>query len=387
MIRKAGYELSQSGLLENMNLMGRFLAHCARGLSRLVVLANKGECPIERKPTRIAVLLDSGIGDTLMATPMLRELRRQLPHATILGVVNAGTAQVIARNLDVDGLCVFRQSGESTRFNWSALRALRRFRPEVMIVPQTGNILVQIFAAWYSRAPIRVKHRFHYPPERKYSDFEFLFTRSPEVGRNEHRVKDNLKLLSAVNLENTGSGLDLEFPVSPWSTQHARTLLESKGWDASQHSLCMHPGVGTATLNKQWPVERFAELAKRLAELHAMQIVLVGGKGEIDLCRQIQNEVGRCCFVVSGECSLEETAAVIQLCHLFVSNDSGLMHLAAAMKAKGVALFGPTDPAKIGPLGGDLKVIYADSIQALSVDKVFETIEDHFLKTESKSPL
>src|ERR1041385_423427 len=98
-----------------------------------------------RKPTategleRIAVLLDSGVGDTLMATPMLSELRRQVPNATILAVVDRATAQVMVRNSDVDGLCLYREAGDGGRLHWKALSRIRAFQPHVMLVPQTGN--------------------------------------------------------------------------------------------------------------------------------------------------------------------------------------------------------------------------------------------------------
>src|ERR1051325_5477014 len=239
-----------------MNSVGRLCFHLVRALARLLhPLLNLVWISPEPQPDRLqrlAVLLDSGVGDTLMATPMLRELRKQLPSIAVVAVVNPSTAQVLARNPDVDGLCLFRGSGDAVKLNWSALRKLRNFRPQAMIVPQTGNILVQIFAAYYSGAPIRVKHRFDYPPGRRYSDFEFLFNRSPAVTPDKHRVWDNLALLNELDLKPPSgfTKLVLVFPLSELDAANARALLESKGWKATRPSLCVHPGVGTATLNK-----------------------------------------------------------------------------------------------------------------------------------------
>jgi len=322
-------------------------------------------------PVRVAVLLDSGIGDTLMATPMLRALRRQLPAAAILAVVDRATAQVMARNPDVDGLCVFRHSGDAGKMIWAGLRALRRFRPQVMLAPQTANTLKQILAAYYSGAPVRVKHAFDYPPGRRYSDFEFLFTHRPPVEAGRHRVLDNLALLGALGLNPDLPDAALVFPIPAWSASKVQALLEEKNWTRGRPSVCIHPGVGTATLQKQWPPERFVELGRRLAADHGVQIVLVGGKEEAALCGDIAKGIGSNCVVVAGECTLVETGAVIRLCQWFVSNDSGLMHLASAVGASGVALFGPTNPAKVGPYGGALQVVQASAIEELSVDAVY----------------
>src|ERR1051325_350703 len=331
---------------------------------------------------RIAILLDSGVGDTLMATPMLRELRRQLPHAAVIALVNRGTAQVLAHNFDVDRLCIFRASGDTIEIDWQALQMARAFRPQAIIAPQTSNVLIQIFAAFYPGAPVRVKHRFDYPADRRYSDFEFLFTHSPPTKGDRHRVWDNLALLGELGLKTETETPALVFPLSSWDILCARQKLERKGWTAASPAICIHPGVGTATLNKQWPANRFAEVGKRLAAKHGLQVVLVGGKGESDLCQRVADHIGPGCFVVAGECSLAETGAVIQSCRFFLSNDSGLMHLAAALGARGLALFGTTNPAKIGPFGGNIHVLQASRIDAITTDEVLRRCDELLQPTD-----
>lgn len=311
-----------------------------------------------------------------MALPMIRAVRQSFPRASVVAVVNRGTHQVMLRNREIDGLFVFRNSDESSQLNWKVLRALRRFRPDVMLVPQTGNILVQILAAYYPGAPMRIKHHFDYPPERNYSDYEFLFTHRPEITTGDHRILDNLLLLAPLGVDIKHLDARVALSISPWEHARARQLLESKGWKQTALTTVMHPGVGTATLNKQWPAGRFGELGKRLATSFDHQIVLVGGKAEVELARQVAADIGRSCFVVAGECSLSETAAVIALGSFFLSNDSGLMHVAAALGVRGLALYGKTNPAKIGPFRSPIAVIRAASMEALTVDEVFEKCEE-----------
>jgi heptosyltransferase-2 len=307
-----------------------------------------------------------------MATPMLRELRRQLPRATIVAVVDEATAQVVSSNTDVDGLCVFRRGGDTGRLLWAGVRAVRRFRADVLLAPQTANTLKQVFLSFYSGAGVRVKHKFDYPPERRYSDFEFLFTHLPPLNPAQHRVFDNLALLPTIGLKSDAARPTAMFPVSAWNSERAMALLKSKGWRKNCPTVCMHPGVGTATLNKQWPADRFAALGRRLVVERGAQIVLVGGKGEVALCRQVARGMESGCIVVAGECSLAETAAVIRACGLFVSNDSGLMHLAAAVGARGLALFAKTDPVKTGPLGGYICVMQAQSMGDIALEDVYD---------------
>lgn len=362
-------------MTHRMDFILRILQHIFRGFVRLLRPCLE-VCWVRRpfgtgRPQRIAVLVDSGVGDTLMASSLLRELRLQLPNAIILAVVDRGTAQVLTGNPDIDGICLFRNSGMSPKLNWRSLSALRNFHPQVMIVPQTGNTLMQTFAAYYAGAPVRIKHEFRYPTDRRYSDYEFLFTHSPPVSENRHRVWDNLALLEPLGLNAKPVDVSFLFPIGDWETDNARSRLVAKGWNAAIPIACMHPGVGTATLKKQWPAGKFAELGRRLAAGHGVQIVLVGGRAEVELCRQVAGRIGEPCFVVAGECSLAETAAVIKLSRLFVSNDSGLMHLAAAVQARGVAIYGKTNPVKIGPFGGDFRIVQGDDIDSIPVEYVY----------------
>lgn len=321
--------------------------------------------------TRVAVLLDSGVGDTLMATPMLHELRCQFPRASVLAVVDTATAQVLRDNRDVDRLCIFREGGDDGKMRWASLREVRLFRPHAMLVPQTGNTLKQILAACHSGALIRVKHRYEYPPKRSYSDYEFLYTDLPPIDDTRHRVRDNLALLSSLGARQTTEKPVLHFPISAWDVGNSERRLLAKRWSASRCTVSIHPGVGTATLKKQWPAGNFAALGRRLVAEHGVQIVLVGGKGEVELCQQIAAGVGPNSFIMAGECSLAETGAVITLSQLFISNDSGLMHLAAALGSKIVAVYGKTNPVKIGPFGGEARIVQGPDIDSISVDEVY----------------
>jgi lipopolysaccharide heptosyltransferase II len=109
---------------------------------------------------------------------------------------------------------------------------------------------------------------------------------------------------------------------------------------------------GARWLNKRWPVEHFAELTRRLADKHGkMNFAVLGGTEDEPLGRTIASTQPHRCLDLTGKLSLQEMVEWIRLCELMVTNDTGPMHVAAALGKRVVALFGPTEPARTGPYG------------------------------------
>lgn len=106
--------------------------------------------------------------------------------------------------------------------------------------------------------------------------------------------------------------------------------------------IAIHPG--SKDLFKQYPPHLFAEVGKKLSGT----VVITGGKDEVALCEEVANAIPGSTSL-AGKFSLRELAALIEKCNLFITNDTGPMHIACAMKTKTIALFGPTDPKLCGP--------------------------------------
>lgn len=109
---------------------------------------------------------------------------------------------------------------------------------------------------------------------------------------------------------------------------------------------------------KEWPAERYAELADLLAVRHGAECVLVGGIDDRPQCERIAVECGRGAIVAAAETTVGELIALLAQCHGFVGNDSGCMHLAGALGVPTVAIFGSTNPLRTGPMGPHCTVIY-----------------------------
>ena len=125
-------------------------------------------------------------------------------------------------------------------------------------------------------------------------------------------------------------------------------------------AVALVPGAARGTA-KQWPPERFAAVGRRLAET-GRRILVLGSRDEVSLCGKVSDEVGDGALDISGRTGIPEFAALLGMCDVAVTNDSGGMHLAAAVGARVVAVFGMTDPRRTGPLGSGHRVICAEGV-------------------------
>lgn len=163
--------------------------------------------------------------------------------------------------------------------------------------------------------------------------------------------------------------------------------LELPAGQAGKPMVAMFPGAARGPA-KRWPEGRFAEVGRRLVEW-GCRVVLVGSMSERELCERIAGQIGAGAITMAGTTTLGELTALLSQCRLAIANDSGGMHLAAAVGTKVVAVFGITDPVVTGPIGDGHIVVMAPGFQrgrdverdstagksaldAVSVDSVYE---------------
>jgi len=155
--------------------------------------------------------------------------------------------------------------------------------------------------------------------------------------------------------------------------------LEEQGIDSGQVLVGIHPSASDGS--KRWPAQRFAQLADRLADSRGVRVVLVAGPADAPQAQHVEQAMQRRPLNVAGRLSVGELAALLARCRLLVSNDSGPVHLAAAVGTPVVALFGRAQPGvnatRWRPLGpGHIVLDKSDpsrfsSIDVLSVEDVF----------------
>jgi heptosyltransferase-2 len=143
--------------------------------------------------------------------------------------------------------------------------------------------------------------------------------------------------------------------ISEERQKEASQMLESLGLEESQGLVGISPGA-TYGPAKHWFPERYGELADRIIRNLGARILIFGSEGDKEVASQVCQNAQVSLIDLTGKTSLGQAMALISRCQLFVTNDSGLMHVAAALRIPLIAIFGSTDPGKTGPLGDVCRV-------------------------------
>jgi ADP-heptose:LPS heptosyltransferase len=134
-----------------------------------------------------------------------------------------------------------------------------------------------------------------------------------------------------------------------------RLWLRAHGWNCRDPLTVIHPGAGGNW--KRWPLSRFIDLARHLAVQEKRKLVIIEGPAEQGIAQQFPNEIPDSEVILSVGVDLKLLAGILAHCRIFIGNDSGLSHLAAAMGLQCVVLFGPTLPQRWAPLGPNVTVL------------------------------
>ncbi len=280
---------------------------------------------------KILVISLAGIGDTLIATPLLRELRENYPEATIdVLVKEAGARDFLERNPNVNH--VFHKdllkcsAWERVRFVWS----LRRERYQLSINTHPQSRIHYRIAAWLAGAEVRISHQ--------YECFTWidrcLITGSLPQDYTRHSIENNFDILTFIGGRQRLAAHSLEFVLDPADEQFAEAFL-------AQHKLLgrkilgIHCGSG-GTKNlplKRWPLKSYAGLVRQLnRERPDLHILLFGGPEETKDHPVILAQASPELTMEARTKNLRETGALMKRCSAFLSVDTALMHLAAALK-------------------------------------------------------
>ncbi len=149
-------------------------------------------------------------------------------------------------------------------------------------------------------------------------------------------------------------------PTLAISGEMRERVLKGYGLDARASYVGVMPGAARGP-SKRWSAENFGHVARALAGRY--RVLVLGSPGELETCRVVAHAAGSGSVNLAGQTSVETLAVLLGLCRTVVCNDSGGMHLAAAMRTPVVAIFGLTDPAKTGPLGDGHRVIAPEGVE------------------------
>jgi len=287
---------------------------------------------------KIIVRTPNWIGDTLMAFPAMAALRRHFPADEISIAAPDGIRDLFAGPETTERLFSPAPARKGTSLLGAAaeLRA-GRFDAGILLTNSFGSALVFALA--------RIPQRWGYARDGRGR----LLTKRVRVRRTDepvHMVRYFSDLMEGLGIPT--SPPEIRLSVTPEEAARGRELLARSGLDPGRPLVILNPGAAYGPA-KRWPKERFSALAGILQERRGAEIAVTGTAEDRPAAAAICAGLRRPAADLTGKTTLRELLAVIRAAAVFVTNDSGPMHLANALRVPVVALFGPTDPAVTAP--------------------------------------
>lgn len=326
--------------------------------------SSSGLADLERP--RVLIVALSGIGNLLMASPLFRTLKDANPRCEIdVLVVPRGTAEILEANPRIRHIRAAQPKPTMTQF-WGTARRLRGERYDVGIVVHPGQLVMSALLLRAGAVRQRIGHRYSWKFLHDSGVFftdalPLISTRGRELAdRQAHDVVQNLNLLYHLGISVDLQTAAYDFPLTPADRSRADSWLIEQRL-GGKTLIGVHPGSHGDLAHKRWPIDRFAELGDRLATDLSASALVFGGPDETDLTTSLCARMKAPATPVHQP--LREAAALMTRCALFVSNDSGLMHVAASQHVPTFGLFGPTDERRTAPWGPRGVVIRAPGTQ------------------------
>ena len=304
----------------------------------------------------ILIIAPNWIGDAVMTQPLLANLKTQYPKSNIDVLASTWVAPIYRACNEVNE--VIEAKFEHKQLQWGLRKqlakelALKNYQA-CFVLP---NSFKSALIPWLANIPFRIGYR---------GEFRFgLINLSLENPSKVNRPPMVEHYLALGNLLKDGeqefyNSITPQLNVSPIAKQSVENKLAVANIStASVFVFCPGAEYGPT---KRWPVAHFAKLAQSLVEENSQaHIILLGGKGDHSIAEDIASQAKQLANISNwcGDTTLDEAIALIGMASAVVSNDSGLMHIAAALQTPQVAIFGSSDPAHTPPLSDKAKVIW-----------------------------
>ena len=305
----------------------------------------------------ILIIAPNWIGDAVMTQPLLASLKSQYPESKIDVLASTWVAPIYRACSEVHE--VIEAKFEHKQLQWGLRKelasklALKNYQA-CFVLP---NSFKSALIPWLANIPFRIGYR----GELRFGLINLALDNPSKVNRPpmvEHYLALS-QLLNSEQVSQTTDNLTPKLNVSALATHSVQAKLKNAHIDqANIYVICPGAEYGPT---KRWPTSHFAELARSIVSNNSNnQIILLGSKGDHSLAQEIEAEVKQDGHIHNwcGDTSLDEAIAIIGMSKAVISNDSGLMHIAAALKTPQVAIFGSSDPAHTPPLSDKAKVIW-----------------------------
>lgn len=294
----------------------------------------------------ILIICGQGMGNTLLAIPMIAAFKQQFPNVKISVIVWRNGSESVLKGLStIDELFVMSVDKPRYKVLFIWAKRLRFIKVSHCVVAWPGG-LFSLLLALFSGASVRVGHMLGY-----YSWMSRIVLSKVICWKSsiKHDVRRNLELAKAFDIKVENPVL-LQMESFTQNIQFADMFLSRHLKDNSTKLIGLVPGSGRSQQFKRWPIDYFIELSNQLISDFNGKIVLFVGPDEEGMADNIVKGIKGDTIVVSNK-TIHEVAAIMSKCKIVITNDSGLMHVATTTTVPVVAIMGPTDPRRTRPFG------------------------------------
>jgi lipopolysaccharide heptosyltransferase II len=290
---------------------------------------------------KILILKPSSLGDVIQALPVLRLLKQHFPHSKIFWWIDSGLAPLLQGDPDLTDVVHFERRRWARPAHWpEMIRSVRWLRAQQFDLVIDLQCLARSGAfAWLARGKFLVGL-----DETREGANGFYDVAVPRKSFHTHAVDWYLSVLPVL-----GVPVHHNFEWLPERTEISAAVT-TKWPIGDARWIALQPGA--RWMNKRWPVAHFAELVRQLAHQYPQtRFAILGGKDDHALGEAILPAAPDRCLNLCGATSLLEMIEWVRRCDLLITNDTGPMHVAAALGIPLIGLFGPTEPRRTGPYG------------------------------------
>ncbi len=300
--------------------------------------------------SKILIIKFFGIGDVILSTPVLRNLRDFFPDAEINFLTTLNCRDVLYGNPYINRVLTFNKNTEGS---YCLLKNIRK---------QKYNLVIDLFCnprttflTYYSRAKYRIGYDF---PRRKYA-YNILIPASNNLEKK-HNVEINLLALDTL-------GIPVKYKELFISVLEPHFSFAENFFRKNNISF---PSIGIITSgaweSKKYKVNDYIELISLIRKKYNVSFILIWGtEKELDECKKIYEQHKEYSYIIPS-LNLRYTAAIIKKCSFVIANDSGLLHLSAAAGVPVLGIYGPTSPLQQGPFGDIHTTVVNEKLDCLN---------------------
>ncbi|MBI2653426.1 glycosyltransferase family 9 protein [Candidatus Woesearchaeota archaeon] len=311
--------------------------HVGNLLCNFLGIFKKNKLKDTKRIEKILVIQLWGIGETILALPAIGALRRKFQDAEIGVLVTSRNKDVFFNNKNVNKVITLKLNPFSI-INF-ILKNAKKY--DLAIDMEEYLNISAIISFFAGKRAVGYSHNARAK----------LYTDKVRYNNKQHAVQTFLDLVRALDISYDASKLpELNFSKNDKSI--VDKFLKENKIKPNDFIVCVAPGAAESARCRMWPYNRYAEFCDEIIDRRKAKVIFVGALNEVELIEKIQNYMeNKNTINAAGKLTLNQLFYLISRANLFIGNDAGPMHIAAAQGVKTIGLFGPNLPVRFGPYG------------------------------------